>query len=116
MQAINDITELNRILVASVARPACTTEVATLMRGTDMPVSIGGGYFSMGSQTASPGTLHLDLSRMNRVLRLEPVAARMRIQAAVSAGAMCSASSIRTVSPSRSCKRTRTSRWVAHCR
>ncbi|MDC6130929.1 FAD-binding protein [Burkholderia gladioli] len=83
MQAINDVSGLNRILVAGVASPTSTDEVAALLRGATLPVSIGGGHFSMGGQTASHGTLHLDLRAMNRVLRFDVAAARIRVQAGI---------------------------------
>jgi hypothetical protein len=34
------------------------------------PISIGGGYFSMGQQTASAGSLHLNMSLMNTILSI----------------------------------------------
>jgi FAD/FMN-containing dehydrogenase/SAM-dependent methyltransferase len=83
MQVINDVSGLNRILVASVAKPQSTKELAALLRNSTLPVSIGGGHFSMGGQTASPDTLHIDLSGMNRVLSLEPGATRIRVQAGI---------------------------------
>ncbi|MBN3761214.1 FAD-binding protein [Burkholderia sp. Ac-20365] len=83
MQIINDITGLNEVLVASVASPRSTEEVAALLRRTGLPVSIGGGKFSQGTQTASPGSLHIDLSAMNRILSLDPAAARIRVQAGI---------------------------------
>lgn len=83
MQAINDVSGLSRILVAGVARPTSTAEVAALLRGSALPVSIGGGHFSMGGQTASHDTLHLDLRAMNRVLQFDVAAARIRVQAGI---------------------------------
>lgn len=81
MTTINDVTQLNRMPVFSVATPCSTQEVADALSGTVFPVSVGGGHFSMGGQTASPGTLHLDLRKMNRILRFEPEAKTIRVQA-----------------------------------
>ncbi len=83
MTTINDVTRLNRIPVFSVAHPKSTQDVADALTGTVFPVSVGGGHFSMGGQTASPGTLHLDLRQMDRVLRFDPEAAIVRVQAGV---------------------------------
>jgi FAD/FMN-containing dehydrogenase/SAM-dependent methyltransferase len=67
--------------VFSVATPHSTQDVVDALTGTVFPVSVGGGHFSMGGQTASPGTLHLDLREMNRILRFDPEASTIRVQA-----------------------------------
>jgi hypothetical protein len=46
-------------------------------------VSVGGGHFSMGGTTASPGSLHLDMRRMNQILAFSPVERTIRVQAGV---------------------------------
>jgi SAM-dependent methyltransferase len=46
-------------------------------------VSIGGGRFSMGGQTASPGSLHLDMRKMNRVLELSVARKTIRVQCGI---------------------------------
>ena len=48
-----------------------------------VPVSVGGGHFSMGGQTASPGSLHLDMRRLNRVLEFSPAEKTIRVQAGI---------------------------------
>lgn len=83
MPTINDVTQLNPIPVFSTATPTTTQEVADILVQTQLPISVGGGHFSMGGQTASPGTLHIDLRQMNRVLRLDPEAALIRVQAGI---------------------------------
>jgi FAD/FMN-containing dehydrogenase len=83
MPSVNDVTQLNRIEVFSVATPRSTSEVAQALARTGLPVSIGGGHFSMGGHTASPGTLHLDLRQMNQVLHFAPAAAVIRVQAGI---------------------------------
>ncbi len=83
MPTVNDVTQLNPIEVFSIATPRSTPEVQDALRGTTLPVSIGGGHFSMGGQTASPGTLHLDLRRMNRVLWFDPTSRTIRVEAGI---------------------------------
>jgi FAD/FMN-containing dehydrogenase len=68
MSIVNDVTGINPIEVLGIATPRSTKEVCRVVRETALPLSVGGGHFSMGGQTASPGTLHLDLREMNRVL------------------------------------------------
>ena len=83
MQTVNDVTQLNRISVLSVIPPTSTQEVVSVLTHTDFPVSVGGGHFSMGGQTASPNTVHLDMRQMNRVLRFDPQAGVIRVQAGI---------------------------------
>ena len=83
MPTVNDVTQLNRISVRSVITPTSIQEVVDVLTRTDFPVSVGGGHFSMGGQTASPNTLHLDMRQMNRVLRFDPPNALIRVQAGI---------------------------------
>jgi FAD/FMN-containing dehydrogenase len=83
MPTVNDVTQLNRIPVFSIVTPTSTQEVVDVLTRTDLPVSIGGGHFSMGGHTASPNTLHLDMRQMNRVLRFDPQAGVIRVQTGI---------------------------------
>nr|WKF61603.1 Decaprenylphosphoryl-beta-D-ribose oxidase [Paraburkholderia busanensis] len=83
MTTVNDVTQLNRIPVLSIVTPNSTQDVVDVFTRTDLPVSVGGGHFSMGGHTASPGTLHLDMRQMNRVLRFDPQAGLIRVQAGI---------------------------------
>ena len=69
---VNDVTHLNPVRVMAIVAPTCMEEVQEAMRRTTGPVSIGGGRFSMGGQTASPGSLHFDMRTMNRVVWFSP--------------------------------------------
>ncbi|MGY4515259.1 FAD-binding protein [Lysobacter sp. HA18] len=80
---VNDVTRLNPVRVWAVATPTSTDEVVEAIRRSDGPISVGGGHFSMGGQTASPDSLHLDMRRMNSVLRFDPVARTIRVQAGI---------------------------------
>ena len=80
---VNDVTQLNPVPVWAVTTPTSIEEVQDAMRRTNGPISVGGGHFSMGGQTASPGSLHLDMRRMNRVLEFSPVRKTLRVQAGV---------------------------------
>ena len=83
MATVNDVTQLNRITVFSIVTPTTTQEVVEALTKTTLPASVGGGHFSMGGHTASPGTLHLDMRKMNRVLRFEPHTSMIRVQAGI---------------------------------
>ena len=80
-QIVNDVTGLNPIPVFAVATPTTVAEVQEAVRRTQGPLSIGGGRFSMGGQTASPGSLQLDLRGLNQVVRFQPVERVLRVQA-----------------------------------
>ena len=53
MPSVNDVTKLNRIEVFSIATPRSTLDVANVLARTDLPVSVGGGHFSMGGDRKS---------------------------------------------------------------
>jgi FAD/FMN-containing dehydrogenase len=78
---VNDVTGLNPIPVFAVATPTTVEEVQDALRRTKGPVSIGGGRFSMGGQTASPNSLHLDMRQMDKVVRFAPEEKTIRVQA-----------------------------------
>jgi FAD/FMN-containing dehydrogenase len=83
MPTVNDVTQINPIDVFAVATPTSTAELQDALRRTSLPVSIGGGHFSMGGHTASPGSLHLDLRQLNRVLAFAPEQRLIRVQAGI---------------------------------
>ncbi|WP_454831652.1 FAD-binding oxidoreductase [Pseudoxanthomonas wuyuanensis] len=78
---IEDISRMEQTAVARVARPTATGEVQRLLGESGGPVSIGGARFSMGGQTALPGSLHLDMRAMNRLVRLDAAQRIVRVQA-----------------------------------
>lgn len=80
---INDVTGLNPVTVWAVARPESVAEVQDAVRRATGPVSIGGGRFSMGGQVASPGSLHVDMRAMNRIVAFWPMEKRIRVQAGI---------------------------------
>jgi FAD/FMN-containing dehydrogenase/SAM-dependent methyltransferase len=83
MITVNDVTQLNRIEVAGVAAPTNTLELENIIRNTSLPLSIGGGHFSMGGQTASNGTLHIDMRAMNHVLSYDKIEKRIHVEAGI---------------------------------
>ncbi len=82
-QVVNDVTELNPIAVLAVARPRSVEELRQLVRATSAPLSIGGGHFSMGGQTASPGSVHIDMRSLNRVVQFTPPSRTIRVEAGI---------------------------------
>lgn len=80
---VNDVTGLNPVSVRKVVRPSTVEELARAIGETTGPISIGGGHFSMGGQTASPDSLHVDMRGLNRVLAFSPHERWIRVQAGI---------------------------------
>lgn len=80
---VNDVTGLNPVQVWAISKPKSVEEVAEATRRSDGPISVGGGHFSMGGQTASPGSLHLDMREMNQIISFSPVQKTIRVQAGI---------------------------------
>jgi FAD/FMN-containing dehydrogenase len=69
-RTVDDITQHNPIQVARVVAPTSVQQISELLRNSEGPVSIGGARCSMGGQTAAPGSLHLDMRKMNKLVSL----------------------------------------------
>lgn len=80
---VNDVTQLNPVRVMAIVAPTSVEDVQEALRRTTGPVSIGGGRFSMGGQTASAGSLHFDMRTMNRIVSFSPQERTIRVQAGV---------------------------------
>ena len=82
-EVVNDVSQLNPVEVADARRPRSTGEIQAALRAWSGAVSIGGARFSMGGQIAEPGSLHLDMRAMNRVVFLDPARRVIRVQAGI---------------------------------
>ena len=82
-QLVNDVTGLNPVPVWAVVAPTTVEEVCDAVRRTSGTISVGGGRFSMGGQIASPGSLHLDMRSLNRVVSFSPLERTIRVQAGI---------------------------------
>lgn len=77
---INDVTQINPIHVNNVIRPTNTDEISSAIKSTTGPISIGGGKFSMGGQTAFDNSLHIDMRSFNQVIELDTVNKQVTVQ------------------------------------
>lgn len=77
---VNDVSQLNPIHVRQVLAPTTVDEVVTAVKSTGGPVSIGGGRFSMGGQTATDGAVQLDMRRMDRIVRFSREAKEITVE------------------------------------
>lgn len=80
---INDVTGLNPVPVWAISRPSDVENVIKALRRAEGPVSVGGGHFSMGGQTVSPGSLHMDMRSLNQIVSFSPVQKTIRVQAGI---------------------------------
>ncbi|MBV1905915.1 MAG: FAD-dependent oxidoreductase, partial [Pseudomonadales bacterium] len=77
---VNDVTGLNPIRVAQVVRPVETNEIVEAIESSSGPISIGGGRYSMGGQTAFEDSLHFDMRGFNKVLKFDQSAKLITVQ------------------------------------
>jgi len=80
---VNDVSRLNPVEVADARRPRSAEEIQAALRAWPGTVSIGGGRFSQGGQIAEPGSLHLDMRGMKKVLSLDAQRRVVRVQAGI---------------------------------
>jgi FAD/FMN-containing dehydrogenase len=80
---INDVTQINPVSVDRVVVPTSIAEIQRLVKAHAGPVSIGGGRFSMGGQTATDGALFLDMRGMDHVLAFDPKARTITVEAGI---------------------------------
>ena len=80
---IDDVTRLNPVLVAKIVRPGSVEEICEVVKHSTGPVSVGGGRFSMGGQTASPYSLHVDMRGMNKVLEFSAADKLIKVQTGI---------------------------------
>jgi FAD/FMN-containing dehydrogenase len=77
---VNDITGLNPVPLDGVIVPTTVDEIVRAVRAHEGPISIGGGRYSMGGQTAATGALQIDMRRFNRTLALDTAARTITVQ------------------------------------
>jgi hypothetical protein len=65
---VNDVSQLNPIHVHEVIAPTSVEQIVAIVRDHTGPISIGGGRYSMGGQTATDEALQIDMRQFKRVL------------------------------------------------
>lgn len=76
-----NVSELYSVRVAHVVPVKSSEDVRQALKAWSGPVSIGGGRYSMGGQTAVAGGWQLDMRSLNQLLQLDPVRKTARVQA-----------------------------------
>ncbi|MET0759458.1 MAG: FAD-dependent oxidoreductase [Flavobacterium sp.] len=80
---INDVTQLNPIQVNKIIKPKTLNEITQAITTTTGPISIGGGKYSMGGQTAFENSLHIDMRSFNKVVQLDTLKKQVTVQAGI---------------------------------
>ncbi len=80
---VNDVTRLNPIRVAQVVQPTSLQEISSAIINSKGPISIGGGRYSQGGQTAYQHSLHIDMRAFNKVLNLDKDNKQITVQAGI---------------------------------
>ncbi|WPR70426.1 FAD-dependent oxidoreductase [Flavobacterium sp. NG2] len=80
---INDVTQLNPIQVNKIIKPKTDNEIIKAITTTTGSISIGGGKYSMGGQTAFRNSLHIDMRSLNKVISLDKQKKQVTVQAGI---------------------------------
>jgi FAD/FMN-containing dehydrogenase len=80
---VNDVTQLNPIRVNAIITPTTRDEIIEAVSLHNGPVSIGGGRYSMGGQTATEQALHIDMRRYNKIVSFSETEKEITVQAGI---------------------------------
>ena len=78
---VNDITQLNPIPVKGIIEPTSTAQIIAAVKQHEGTISIGGGRFSMGGQTATEDALQIDMRKFNQVVHFSKSDKEITVQA-----------------------------------
>src|SRR4029077_10710298 len=70
----------NPITVSAIIEPTTLDEIVKAVASHPGPISIGGGRYSMGGQTATDGALQIDMRKFNRILAFDSAARTITVQ------------------------------------
>lgn len=80
---VNDITELNPVPMARIVTPRSVDEIISAIQGSNGPISIGGGRFSMGGQTAIDNGLQLDMREFDEIVAFDAAKREITVQSGI---------------------------------
>ena len=102
-QMLNDVhSQLNATTVAELACPQTLADLQGIIRrarAAGLPVSVAGGRHAMGGQQFAAGSLHIDMTGLDRVLHVDPVRGLLHIEAGADWPKMIAASHTMEISP-----------------
>lgn len=77
---IDEVTRLHPVTMARVVAPRTIEDIVTAVKATPGPISIGGGRYSMGGQTATPDGTQLDMRQFRGVVALDTAARTITVR------------------------------------
>ena len=80
---INEVTQLHPVKVAEIVVPTTIAELQEIIKNTEKSISIGGGRFSMGGQTASAGSTHIDMRKLNKIIKFSAEQKTIKVEAGI---------------------------------
>lgn len=80
---VNDVTQINPIAVARILAPTSVDEIVATVKAHPGPISIGGGRYSMGGQTAAEQALQIDMRQFDKVLHFSAEQKEITVQTGI---------------------------------
>lgn len=80
---VNDVTQINPIRVRDVVVPTTLTEIVEAVKKHAGPISIGGGRYSMGGQTATENALQIDMRQFDKVIDFSKERKEITVQSGI---------------------------------
>ena len=77
---IDEVTRLHPVTMARVVTPRTIEDIVNAVKATAGPISIGGGRYSMGGQTATPDGTQLDMRQFHGVVALDTAAKTITVR------------------------------------
>jgi FAD/FMN-containing dehydrogenase len=77
---IDEVTRLHPVTMARVVTPRTIEDIVNAVKATPGPISIGGGRYSMGGQTATPDGTQLDMRQFHGVVALDTAARTINVR------------------------------------
>jgi FAD/FMN-containing dehydrogenase len=81
---VNEVTRLYPVTMERVVTPQTIEDIAGAVRASAGPISIGGGRYSMGGQTAVPDGVQIDMRSYHGVISLDTAARVVVVKAGTS--------------------------------
>ena len=81
--SISNASQTTLVHVWATVVPETVAEVGEAIRRSNGRLSVSSARYSPDTQVALAGALHIDMSRLNRVIRFEPMDGIIRVQAGI---------------------------------
>lgn len=83
LSIVSDVTQLNPVTVSQIIAPTTTKQIVAAVKTHAGPISIGGGRYSMGGQTATERALHIDMRSFDSIVHFSETDKEITVQAGI---------------------------------